>query len=57
MPKIITKNGFNVRGFNGLRECVAQGFAYLDASSDIISESSLPARRAGEHILTQFIDL
>ena len=53
--KNLSRGGLIVAS-KGLRECVAQGFAYLDASSDIISESSLPARRAGEHILTQFID-
>ena len=42
--KNLSRGGLIVAS-KGLRECVAQGFAYLDASSDIISQSSLPARR------------
>jgi hypothetical protein len=34
-----------------LQDCVAQSFAYLDASSTMICNSSVPARRAGQEIL------
>jgi len=53
--KVLSRGGLK-NPSKALRECVAQGFAYLDACSDIIRESAVPARRAGEYILKEFID-
>jgi len=44
------------RPSDSLRRCVAQGFAYLDACSDIIRQSPLPARKAGEQVLERVIN-
>jgi len=51
----LSRGGLKIPSRN-LSDWVAQGFAYLDACSDIIRESGVSARKAGEYILSEFLD-
>ena len=52
--QLLSRGGLKVPSL-GLSNYVASGFAILDACSDSIRRSLLPARKAGEHILRKFL--